>query len=207
MRIPPQRSLQLPSSSYLQSPCRRRRIQALSRRNTSAIAAAAAHAFTRRCALPCPCRLLVQVIAHETDIRGHKVSRPCVLVSLWSPLCCWSRCWRESLRLPALAHSSLASNPSTLPSLSHRSLPPQILTGPDAGKDFYAVNPAGNVPALVLADGTLLNQGAAVLQWIADNSPAEAGLAPAYGTSGRYLVQNALNQISSEIHANYGPLL
>lgn len=83
----------------------------------------------------------------------------------------------------------------------------KILTGPDAGKSFFDVNPAGNVPALVLADGTLLNQGAAVLQWIADNSPAEAGLAPAYGTSGRYLVQNALNQISSEIHANFGPLL
>ena len=33
------------------------------------------------------------------------------------------------------------------------------------GADYYAVNPKGNVPALVLVDGTLLNEGAAVLQW------------------------------------------
>ena len=37
-----------------------------------------------------------------------------------------------------------------------------------SGADFYAINPKGNVPALVLADGTLLNEGAASLQWIAD---------------------------------------
>lgn len=37
-----------------------------------------------------------------------------------------------------------------------------------SGKDFYAINPKGNVPALVLDDGTVLNEGAAVLQWIAD---------------------------------------
>lgn len=109
---------------------------------------------------------------------------------------------QSSARLPD-PHLSSAVLP--LPHLPNPLLP-QILTGPDAGKDFCAVNPAGNVPALVLADGTLLNQGAAVLQWIADAAP-EAGLAPAYGTSGRYLVQNALNQVSSEIHANFGPLL
>ena len=37
-----------------------------------------------------------------------------------------------------------------------------------SGSDFYAINPKGNVPALVLDDGTCLNEGAAVLQWIAD---------------------------------------
>jgi glutathione S-transferase len=37
-----------------------------------------------------------------------------------------------------------------------------------SGADFYAINPKGNVPALVLDDGTVLNEGAAVLQWIAD---------------------------------------
>jgi glutathione S-transferase len=68
------------------------------------------------------------------------------------------------------------------------------------------VNPKGNVPALVLEDGTLLNEGAAVLQYIADKSPASSGLAPANGTSGRYLVQNSLNYIASELHASFGPL-
>jgi glutathione S-transferase len=37
-----------------------------------------------------------------------------------------------------------------------------------SGEDFYKINPKGNVPALVLDDGTVLNEGAAVLQWIAD---------------------------------------
>jgi glutathione S-transferase len=39
-----------------------------------------------------------------------------------------------------------------------------------SGADFLAVNPKGNVPALVLHDGTLLNEGAAVLQWLADQA-------------------------------------
>ena len=60
------------------------------------------------------------------------------------------------------------------------------------GADFYKINDKGNVPCLVLADGTVLNEGAAVLQWIADASP-EAKLAPANGTTERYILQNVLN--------------
>ena len=37
-----------------------------------------------------------------------------------------------------------------------------------SGADYFQINPKGNVPALVLDDGTLLNEGSAVLQWIAD---------------------------------------
>ena len=37
-----------------------------------------------------------------------------------------------------------------------------------SGEDYYKINPKGNVPGLVLDDGTVLNEGAAVLQWIAD---------------------------------------
>jgi glutathione S-transferase len=39
-----------------------------------------------------------------------------------------------------------------------------------SGADYYAVNPKGNVPALVLDDGTVLNEGAAVLQWLGDQA-------------------------------------
>lgn len=62
------------------------------------------------------------------------------------------------------------------------------------------------MPALVLEDGTLLNEGAAVLQWIADHSAADSGLAPANGTNQRYVLQNHLNYLASELHASYGPL-
>ena len=34
--------------------------------------------------------------------------------------------------------------------------------------DFYSVNPKGNVPTLVLDDGTVLNENIASLQYIAD---------------------------------------
>jgi len=37
-----------------------------------------------------------------------------------------------------------------------------------SGVDFYTINPKGNVPALVLDDGTVLNENGAILQYIAD---------------------------------------
>lgn len=37
-----------------------------------------------------------------------------------------------------------------------------------SGSEFFSINPKGNVPALVYNDGTVLNEGAAVIQWIAD---------------------------------------
>ena len=73
-----------------------------------------------------------------------------------------------------------------------------------SGADFYAINSKGNVPALVLDDGTVLNEGAAVLQYIADQAPGT--VAANNGTSERYLLQAALNYTASEVHANFGPL-
>lgn len=74
-----------------------------------------------------------------------------------------------------------------------------------SGEDYYKLNPKGNVPALVLPGGVLLNEGSAVLQWIADQAP-QSGLAPANGTVERYQLQNHLNYIASEVHASCGPL-
>jgi glutathione S-transferase len=75
----------------------------------------------------------------------------------------------------------------------------------ESGADFNAINPKGNVPALVLDDGTVLNENSAVLQWIADQKP-EAHLAAPYGTAERYSLQVALSYISSEFHATMGQL-
>jgi glutathione S-transferase len=73
-----------------------------------------------------------------------------------------------------------------------------------SGADFYAINPKGNVPALILDDGTVLNEGAAVLQWIADQRPGT--IAPVNGTTARYQVIQQLNYIASEVHPSIGGL-
>lgn len=67
------------------------------------------------------------------------------------------------------------------------------------GSDYHAVNPKGQVPALRLDDGTLLTEGAAVLQYVADLKP-EAGIAPRAGTMERYRLQSMLNFIGTELH-------
>jgi glutathione S-transferase len=41
-----------------------------------------------------------------------------------------------------------------------------------SGVDFYTINPKGNVPTLILDDGTVLNENSAVLQYIADQVDA-----------------------------------
>ncbi|WP_417068140.1 glutathione transferase GstA [Niveibacterium terrae] len=75
----------------------------------------------------------------------------------------------------------------------------------ESGADFAAINPKGYVPALVLDDGELLTEGAAILQYVADQAP-ERGLAPANGTLARYRLQEWLNFIATEIHKSFGPM-
>ncbi len=49
---------------------------------------------------------------------------------------------------------------------------------------FLSVNPMGQIPALILPDGTLMTESAAILLQIVDQHP-EAQLAPSAGTSER----------------------
>lgn len=72
-------------------------------------------------------------------------------------------------------------------------------------KDFYTINHKGNVPTLVLADGTVLNEGCAVLQFLADQKP-ESKLAAPFGTVERYKLINSLNHIATEVHVRIGRL-
>ncbi|QJR15875.1 glutathione transferase GstA [Usitatibacter palustris] len=74
-----------------------------------------------------------------------------------------------------------------------------------AGDDFLAINPKGYVPALQLDDGSVLTEGPAIVQYLADSKPG-AGLAPANGTIERYRLQEMLGYINSEIHKSYSPL-
>ena len=73
------------------------------------------------------------------------------------------------------------------------------------GSDFLAVNPKGQVPALVSDDGDLLTEGAVIVQKIADSAP-QKNLAPAPGSSERYKLQEWLNFVASELHKNFSPL-
>lgn len=73
------------------------------------------------------------------------------------------------------------------------------------GEDFRAINPKGYVPALALEDGTVLTEGPAIVQYLADQAPA-AGLLPAVGDVERYKAVGWLNYISTEVHKNFSPL-
>lgn len=73
------------------------------------------------------------------------------------------------------------------------------------GSDYNAINPKGQVPALGLANGDLLTEGAVIVQMIADSAP-QTNLAPAAGSSERYKLQEWLNFIASELHKNFSPM-
>jgi glutathione S-transferase len=75
----------------------------------------------------------------------------------------------------------------------------------ESGADFRAINPKGYVPALQLKDGTLLTEGPAIVQYIADQAPASK-LAPAAGSIERYQLVEWLNYISTEVHKSFSPL-
>ncbi|KAJ3252367.1 hypothetical protein HDU77_005193 [Chytriomyces hyalinus] len=61
---------------------------------------------------------------------------------------------------------------------------------------FYTTT-LSNVPAIVLADGTLLNENSATLQWIVDIAVTPVGAKN--GTAERYILQSKLSWISSEL--------
>jgi glutathione S-transferase len=75
----------------------------------------------------------------------------------------------------------------------------------DGGGDYTTVNPLGYVPVLALDDGTILTEGPAIVQYIADQAP-DKNLAPANGTLARYRLQSWLNFISTEVHKGFSPL-
>lgn len=80
-----------------------------------------------------------------------------------------------------------------------------LLDGAEAasdGSDYGLINPNGYVPALVLTDGTLLTENAAIIDWIASQSPA---LLPE-GALGRTRHLQILAFISTELQKPFIPL-
>lgn len=74
-----------------------------------------------------------------------------------------------------------------------------------SGQDYLAINPKGYVPALQLDDGTVLTEGPAIVQYLADLKP-EKRLAPPNGTLARYQLQGWLTFVGMELHRNFSPL-
>jgi glutathione S-transferase len=75
----------------------------------------------------------------------------------------------------------------------------------ERGDDYRSINPKGAVPALVLDDGTVLTEAAVVIQYLADRAP-EAGLIPTPGGLDRYVAQQWLNYVATELHKGFTPL-
>lgn len=73
------------------------------------------------------------------------------------------------------------------------------------GDDYLAVNPKGQVPALLLDDGTLLTEGVAIMQYLADSVPDRQLLAPVSSLA-RYHTLEWLNYIATELHKGFTPL-
>ena len=74
-----------------------------------------------------------------------------------------------------------------------------------SGEDYMQINPKGYVPAIRLDDGSILTEGGAILQYIADQKP-DSDLAPQAGTMERYRLQEWLTFIGTEIHKSFSPL-
>ncbi len=74
----------------------------------------------------------------------------------------------------------------------------------ESGDDFSKINPKGYVPVLRTDEGQILTEGAAILQYLADQNP-EADLAPEPGTMERARLQEHLDFISTELHKAFGP--
>jgi glutathione S-transferase len=75
----------------------------------------------------------------------------------------------------------------------------------ESGTDYLTINPKGQVPALLLDDGSLLTEGVAIVQYLADRVP-DRGLIPTAGTLSRYHAIEWLNYIATELHKGFSPL-
>jgi glutathione S-transferase len=75
-----------------------------------------------------------------------------------------------------------------------------------SGADYVQINPSGYVPVLQLDDGSLLSEGAVIVQYLADINP-QCGMMPPAGLLERYRLQSWLNFIATELHKMYSPWL
>ncbi|AKL11729.1 TPA: glutathione transferase GstA [Kluyvera intermedia] len=73
------------------------------------------------------------------------------------------------------------------------------------GDDFLAINPKGQIPALAIDANTLLTEGVAIMQYVADSAP-KSDLLPPVGFLSRYKTLEWLNFVATELHKGFTPL-
>jgi maleylacetoacetate isomerase len=74
----------------------------------------------------------------------------------------------------------------------------QLRRGEHRQKDYLKINPQGFVPALALADGTVLTQSLAIIEWLEETHPRPA-LLPA-DRNARARVRSLCQLIACDIH-------
>jgi glutathione S-transferase len=70
--------------------------------------------------------------------------------------------------------------------------------------EYLKVNPKGKVPALVIEDGKVLTEAAAILMYLIDRYP-QANLGTGNDAYERYLLEEWLSYMTSEVHADFAP--
>jgi glutathione S-transferase len=80
-------------------------------------------------------------------------------------------------------------------------LPVDVVSVPLRTPDspIHGVNPLGRVPALRLADGTVITENSAILPLLADQRPGTSLFAPA-GNPERAQIQSWIGYLSAEVH-------
>ena len=90
----------------------------------------------------------------------------------------------------------------TLLALPYQVIDQPALTNSSRDQRAAAVNPLRQVPALVLPDGAILTESAAILIWLADRYP-EGRLAPLPSEPGRAAFLRWMAFVSAQIYALY----
>ncbi|KAB8307521.1 glutathione transferase GstA [Erwinia endophytica] len=75
----------------------------------------------------------------------------------------------------------------------------------EQGENFLLINPKGQVPTLQFDDQSVLTEGTAIAQYLADLKPDRQLLAPV-GSMTRYHTLEWLNFIATELHKTFSPL-
>lgn len=76
--------------------------------------------------------------------------------------------------------------------------------GQNREPEYLRVNPKGKVPALILDDGRVLTEAAAILMYLADRYP-QAKLGADSNSYERYQLEEWLAYMTSEVHADFAP--